>query len=117
MALGAGLRSARRCGSGATITYVIAELLDALTHAPNLRGAACAGRPELFDVRDGDDRAQAVCAACPALAACRSWVDSLPKPLRPSGVIAGRYVPAPRPRPDYIPRPRRPRSREVAADW
>lgn len=38
--------------------------------------AACAGRPELFDVADDPDavrRAVAVCAGCPVLSACRRY--------------------------------------------
>lgn len=33
--------------------------------------------------------AQRLCRSCPALAACRSWVQSLPPPQRPPGVVAG----------------------------
>ena len=41
----------------------------------------------------------------------------LPKPVRPCGVVAGRFVPPPRLRPAYEPRPRAPSSRARATDW
>jgi Transcription factor WhiB len=102
---------------------VIAELLDTLAHdIPNLPGAACRGHAELFDVADRHDtqgiaRAQAVCASCPALRDCRRWLAGLPRLARPCGVVAGRYVPPPKLRPAYQPRPRGPSSRDRATDW
>jgi hypothetical protein len=73
------------------------NLLDALAAAPNLSGAACRGRHELFDPRDLSDpdrqdieaEALALCRGCPALLACRRWYDSLPPGKRPIGVVAG----------------------------
>jgi hypothetical protein len=50
---------------------VIAELRDTLAHdIPDLRNAACRGRPQLFDVADRHDtqavgQAKALCASCP----------------------------------------------------
>jgi hypothetical protein len=102
---------------------IVAELLDELTHGiPDLRGAACRGHAALFDVADRHDtqaiaRAQAVCASCPVLRDCRRWLASLPRPARPFGVVAGRYVAPPRLPPAYVPRPRAPSSRDRAADW
>jgi WhiB family redox-sensing transcriptional regulator len=65
-----------------------------------LPGAACAGRSELFDRHPANhpyrdvDQAEALrtCASCPALAACRAWLDGLPSRWRPTGVIAGRVL-------------------------
>ena len=68
----------------------------AITRLPDLTGAACAGRSDLFDLRPvpGDHRAYrealALCARCPVLAACGAWFASLPTAERPPGVIAGR---------------------------
>ena len=94
-----------RCDTG----RVIAGLLDELAHAiPDLHGAACAGRPELFDVDRDDPRveeAKALCSGCPVLRDCRRWLAGLPWYRRPCGVVAGRYVPPPRLRPAYEPRP------------
>ena len=60
----------------------VAELLDQLAHAPTLRGAACRGRPELFDAdrndRDAIAAATAVCASCPVLRDCRAGTSPLP---------------------------------------
>jgi hypothetical protein len=75
------------------------ELLSALAGVPVLPGARCRGRHALFDPQrpdEADEVAQArhsqavgLCEHCPALAACQLWVNSLPPPKRPSGVIAG----------------------------
>jgi hypothetical protein len=88
------------------IPMSVAELLDTLAHTPDLHGAACRGHPELFDVERNDheaiEAAQAICASCPVLGACRAWLRSQPAELRPCGVVAGRYVAPPRlPRADY----------------
>ncbi len=93
------------------IPVIVAEVLDELAHdIPNLPGAACRGHAELFDVAGRDDpaveRAQAVCAACPALRDCRRWLAGLPRLVRPCGVVAGRYVPPPKLRPAHDPPPR-----------
>jgi hypothetical protein len=62
---------------------------------PNLPGAACRGRWDLFD---GDasytdqQTAKALCAICPCKAACQSWAEALPQTLRPEGIIAGRMM-------------------------
>ena len=94
------------------IPVIVAELFDELAHGiiPRLPGAACRGHPELFDVagqhdRDAIAQAKAVCHACPVLRECRAWLRSLPKPVRPCGVVAGRFVAPPKP-PAYEPRPR-----------
>jgi hypothetical protein len=105
------------------IPVPVADLLDTLGRSiPNLPGAACRGHPELFDVADRHDhqaiaQAKAVCVSCPALRGCRTWLASLPRPMRPSGVIAARYVAPPRLPPAYEPRPRAPSSRDRATDW
>jgi hypothetical protein len=74
-----------------------ASLAAAITPVPDLTGAACAGRSDLFDLRPvhSDDHrayreALALCARCPVLGECRAWFESLPAEARPYGVIAGR---------------------------
>ncbi len=77
------------------------EFLAALAAAvPPLPGAACRGRPELFDPAEPDEgpdtlddrhtAALALCKACPALTPCAAWFDGLRTQDRPEGVIAGR---------------------------
>nr|WP_220096340.1 WhiB family transcriptional regulator [Mycolicibacterium fortuitum] len=39
--------------------------------------------------------AKALCATCPALSACRSWLESLPAQERPTGVVAGLVIKRP----------------------
>jgi hypothetical protein len=100
---------------------LVAELLDELAQrVPNLPGAACKGRPSTFDVADRHDpkieAAQAICRTCPALRDCRAWLDGLPRSARPCGVVAARYIAPPRPS-AYVPRPRVPSGRELAAVW
>ena len=76
---------------------VLADLLGAIAAAPNLHGAACREHPEVFTATMGKAagrpgvyaRAIAMCQACPALAACTTWVDSLPASDRPTGVTGG----------------------------
>ncbi len=72
------------------------ELLSALAATPDLPGAACVREREVFDAcleRGAGYRlyplAIRVCAKCPALAACRAWVSTLPPGKRPYGVTAG----------------------------
>lgn len=76
------------------------DLAGALRGIPELPGAACAGAWELFDPKDDDEDAEdlqyrhsaavRMCLSdCPCLAACRSWVASLPPSKRPVGVVAG----------------------------
>ncbi|KWX19724.1 hypothetical protein AFM11_34340 [Mycolicibacterium wolinskyi] len=81
----------------------MAELLAGI---PNLPGACCKGRSDLFEAtiagRDGpaskteleNSRAAALrlCAACPALAPCRAWLNGLRPTRRPLGVVAGEVV-------------------------
>ncbi|WP_168702110.1 WhiB family transcriptional regulator [Gordonia paraffinivorans] len=62
---------------------LLAEILEGTA---NLSGAACAGRPELFDEPGADEDAQTVryrhraavriCARCPALDRCRQWASA-----------------------------------------
>jgi WhiB family redox-sensing transcriptional regulator len=76
---------------------------------PNLEGAACAGRSDLFDLVPSDSaerahseaRALAICARCTVLGACRAWFASLPAAQRPVGVIAGRVHRPRGPRPKW----------------
>ncbi|BBY91331.1 hypothetical protein MGALJ_10000 [Mycobacterium gallinarum] len=78
-------------------------LVNALFGIPDLAGAACWGRWDLFDPErerepgqqseDPHDRHQlavSICLnECPVLDQCRAWVDSLKPSQRPIGVIAG----------------------------
>lgn len=83
-------------------------ILSALAGVPILRGARCRGRHELFDPQAEGEFAEVaearhvqavwICEACPALADCRAWVDSLPPRDRPLGVTAGVIRTAPKPR-------------------
>jgi len=71
----------------------VISLPAAITPSPDLTGAACVGRSDLFDLAAGSRRhrdALALCARCPVLAACRAWFASLPAAERPAGVVAGR---------------------------
>jgi hypothetical protein len=75
-----------------------ASLGAAFAHTPNLDGATCAGRSDLFDLQPfhSADRAMreaqalTLCAHCPALLACKRYFDSMPLSVQPYGVIAGR---------------------------
>lgn len=84
------------------MTAALADVLEALGGIPALPGARCRGRHQLFDATIHSDRggptarvndarrdALAVCASCPALEPCRTWVNSLPPRRRPHGVVAG----------------------------
>jgi hypothetical protein len=75
----------------------LADLLDELGAAVNLPGALCKGST-LWDLLPGTDpehdhaRDQAIgsCLHCPALAACRAHLQSLPSAQRPNDcVVAG----------------------------
>ena len=75
----------------------------AITRLPDLTGAACAGRSDLFDLAAGSQhhrKALALCARCPVLTACDAWFASLPAAERPVGVIAGRVHKRPGPSQD-----------------
>lgn len=85
---------------------VVNLLIAILQGTPLLQGARCRIRPEVFDathpIGQGasstrhhlDARAAAVaeCERCPALPACRSWLESLPASQRPSGIVAGQLT-------------------------
>lgn len=79
-------------------TTDVAAFFAALLGIPHLPGALCRGRPDLFDLKPGTStdrdavatQALALCRACPALANCQRWFESLPRKERPSGVVAGR---------------------------
>ena len=68
-----------------------------LMNTPHLDGAKCRGHSDLFDRHPHNDPhrvidkdiAEHMCATCPALGACRTWLASLPPYLRPAGVVAG----------------------------
>lgn len=85
----------------------LAELLGAMRDTPRLSGARCVGLSELFDPppigtelgaqAEHTAAAVAICTACPALMACRAWLDGLTPSARPAGVVAGRLsTPGPR---------------------
>ncbi|GAA4668584.1 hypothetical protein [Gordonia humi] len=72
--------------------------------APKLTDAACTRNPQLFDSKaldesvdaaaDRHEQAAAICWRCPALRACRDYMDSVGRDRRVDGVIAAR-IPAP----------------------
>lgn len=72
-------------------------LVSVLSGLPRLDGAACSGRWSLFepqrdneprgDVIERHDAAEILCAACPALTACRDWAEDEP---HDGSVVAGR---------------------------
>jgi hypothetical protein len=79
---------------GADIALLVSDI-------PKLHGAACLGRSNEFDAQppktpDRDLahlRAKRICLRqCPALDACRAWLDSLPPRRRPEGVVAGQFI-------------------------
>jgi len=76
------------------------DLLLAALGTPHLDGAACRGRWNIFD-QSSEPRAEqlalSLCHECPALVDCRRWIDSLPRAMRPTGVVAGRVVVGQRP--------------------
>jgi hypothetical protein len=78
----------------------ISDLLDELAASPNLPGAACRGQWQLFDSHDADDVAAAIkiCHSCPALAACRQFVNALPPADRPHGCVVAGVVQRAKPR-------------------
>ncbi|BBY48379.1 hypothetical protein MARA_18470 [Mycolicibacterium arabiense] len=82
------------------------ESMSALLETiPDLDGAACRGRSDLFDrtdagqhaagrlskteVHDARREALRLCRRCPTLGPCRIWLDALPVAHRPTGVVAG----------------------------
>jgi hypothetical protein len=82
----------------------VANLLaDIARGVPALPAAACRSEPALWDPRDRErepvedwhwrrDAAIRTCRACPELAACSTWLDSLDPELRPTGVVAAQEV-------------------------
>ena len=90
------------------------DLFAALHGIPDLPGARCAGRWELFDATDpashSDDVefaqhvALELCSRCQVLTACGEWLESLPPARRPVGVVAG-----------AVRRPRPPRQRTATS--
>ena len=81
-----------------------------LAGIPALPGARCKGRSDLFERTVGEHRmtgrltktevddarreALRVCRVCPALMACRTWLDGLGVTRRPAGVVAGVVITA-----------------------
>lgn len=91
----------------------VANLLAAVgPWPPALPGARCRGHGRLFDAAIPDEpsevteqrhaQALTLCRSCPALASCAAWFDGLPRPKRPTGVVAGKSRTGKRGRP---PRP------------
>jgi hypothetical protein len=85
-------------------------LLSAIRAAPQLTGARCVGHAQLFDEQPHDangernqHRAQHLCSRCPALAACQTWLATLPPSARPLGVVAGQIGIAPPKRKQHKP--------------
>ena len=74
-------------------------IFEDLGDIPDLAGARCRNRHELFDQAiEGSSAifarraARQVCASCPALEACGAWVEALPQYQRPRGIVAGRLI-------------------------
>ena len=75
-------------------------LLTVAARSPDLAGAVCTdpGVRELFDAAvestavEVSEDALFACSRCPALGACRAWVEGLPAKQRPVGVIGGVVV-------------------------
>ncbi|WP_176562209.1 helix-turn-helix domain-containing protein [Mycolicibacterium palauense] len=88
------------------------EMVGQLGAVPELPGARCRGRHELFDatvvgvrgeppdnLEYARQTAARLCATCPALHQCTAWLDSLPADQRPLGITAGRLITTDRPAP------------------
>ncbi|BBY10997.1 hypothetical protein [Mycobacterium marseillense] len=85
-----------------------ATMATLLADLPNLRGARCVNRADLFERTideyrvDGRPSAEELdaaraaalrlCRACPAVQLCRRWLDGLSPARRPRGVVAGLVV-------------------------
>jgi WhiB family redox-sensing transcriptional regulator len=97
----------RRRKTPAPVPLPVVDLLAAiLRDTPRLQGARCRTHPEVFDAThpigrgacstrhhvDARAAAVAVCQRCPALPACRAWLESLPASQRPSGIVAGQLT-------------------------
>jgi hypothetical protein len=81
-----------------------------LAGIPDLPGARCKGRADLFERTVGGRREESgrpahtyelenaraaalrLCAACPALDPCRVWLDGQRLTRRPRGVVAGQVI-------------------------
>jgi WhiB family redox-sensing transcriptional regulator len=76
----------------------LALVMVILADTPRLPGAACRGLAPAFDApgRDGDPTLPlAVCRHCPAVTACKAWLDQLEPSARPTGVVAGQVIESP----------------------
>jgi WhiB family redox-sensing transcriptional regulator len=76
-------------------------VLVALGGAPDLAGARCKGRWDLWDEVDDPEVIEYTtqqCLRCPVLAECWLWIDSLKPSRRPIGVCAGEVYREPVPR-------------------
>jgi hypothetical protein len=78
-------------------------LLSAIRAAPDLTGARCTGRSQLFDEQPktpkgerNEARAIRCCRHCPALRDCAAWLATLPPGQRPPGVVAGKISAPPK---------------------
>jgi hypothetical protein len=68
-------------------------LLAAIATSPDLPGARCAGRWQIWDETDDPEIVEYAihqCNSCPCLTACAQYVDRLKPSRRPPGVVAGR---------------------------
>ena len=81
----------------------VTDLLADLSHTtPDLPGARCVGKWELYDltaaghtmpratVVQAQHDALELCRHCPVLQACEEWLAGLPPYRRPRSVVAGR---------------------------
>jgi hypothetical protein len=73
------------------MTAALDNLLEAIGAAPSLPGARCKGSILWDETEDPEiiEYTTNKCLACPELAKCRAWLDSLPRRKRPEGVCAG----------------------------
>jgi WhiB family transcriptional regulator, redox-sensing transcriptional regulator len=83
---------------------LLRAMVGYVANVPPLPQAACKNQPWMADLESGSppeliERAKETCRRCPALDACRRWIDSTPKRLRPAGVAAGELMTAARSRP------------------
>ncbi|MBB2990251.1 hypothetical protein FHR72_001719 [Mycolicibacterium iranicum] len=63
-------------------------LVHVFRGGPNLRGALCVGKSELFDHHDSRFEAARICARCPVRLPCRTYAS---KARRLTGTWAGVY--------------------------
>lgn len=81
------------------------DFAAALSIAPAFPGARCRGRSHLFDPPASREPAEVVaqrhtqaiglCQQCPALDACKTWLNGLSTAKKPHGIVAGQIIAPP----------------------